>query len=321
VVLARGGWRRPRGLGAFLAVGVVLAAPWYLEHVDELTTLTGGAAGGSVSSAGGGDSYVSPPRLSMKNFGWYGWNLLNVQLLAPLFVAFMAGTIVALVRFWRTRDEDDLTPELFVGGLVAYLGMTYLSLKDPRYTLPALVYVAALGVAWVPALKQPLRRVAAGALVAVAAVNLIGVSAGIGGTVAIKGPDAPATLLGERSVRLYSSAGFVQSAPRDDGDVLRVMKALRAAGVRTIEVDPGGDHTFSLTGLQVLMAIAGLGQPPVYRPDRLPPGSRFLTRHQVTPGVQRPCGMLSGGWGLYVVNMRNVVVPFESYDIDCPRGT
>jgi 4-amino-4-deoxy-L-arabinose transferase-like glycosyltransferase len=319
VVLVRGGWRRPQGLGAFLAAGAVLAAPWYLEHLDELTTLTGGAAGGSVSSGGGGGSYVSPPRLSVTNFAWYGWNLLNVQLLAPLFFAFIAGTVVALVRFWRTRDEHDYTPELFVGGLVAYLGMTYLSLKDARYTLPALVYVATLGVAWVPALRLPLRRVAVAALVAVAAVNLIGVSAGIGGTVAIKGPDSPATLLGERSVRLYSSAGFVQSAPRDDGDVLRVMKELRADGVRTIEVDPGGDHTFSLTGLQVLMSIAGLGQPPVYQPDKLPPGSRFLTRHQVAPGTPPPCGMLSGGWGLYVVNQRNVVVPFENYNIECPR--
>jgi 4-amino-4-deoxy-L-arabinose transferase-like glycosyltransferase len=321
VVLVRGGWRRPRGLGAFLVVGAVLAAPWYLAHLDELSTLTGGAAGGAVSGATAAGGYVTPPRLSVKNFAWYGWNLLNVQLLAPLFIAFIAGMTVALVRFARNRRPDDLTPELFIGGLVAYLGMTYLSLKDARYTLPALVYVAALGVAWVPAVRPSMRHAAAAALVLVAAVNLVGVSAGIGGTVAIKGPGAPPTFLGERSVRLYSSAGFVQSAPRDDGDVLHVMRALRAEGVRTVEVDPGGDHTFSVTGLQVLMSIAGLGQPAVYEPHNLPPGSRFLTRRQVTPDSPRPCGMLSGNWGLYVVRMRNVVVPFENYNIECPRGT
>jgi 4-amino-4-deoxy-L-arabinose transferase-like glycosyltransferase len=321
VVLARGGWRQPRGLAAFLAAGAVLAAPWYLEHIDELTSLTGGAAGGAVDARVGTNPYFTPPRLSDENLTWYAWNLLNVQLLAPLFVAFMAGTTVALVRYVRTRDEHDLTPELFVGGLVAYLGMTYLSLKDPRYTLPALVYVAALGVGWVPALRASLRPVAAAALVLVATVNLVGVSAGIGGTVAIKGPNAPSSFLGERSARLYSSAGFVQSAPRDDSDALQVMRALRAEGVRTVEVDPAGDHTFSLTGLQVLISIADLEQPRTYKPGNLPPGARFLTRHPVTPDGPRPCGMLTGGWGLYVVNMRNVVVPFETYNIDCPRGT
>jgi 4-amino-4-deoxy-L-arabinose transferase-like glycosyltransferase len=323
VVLARGGWRSSRGLAAFLAAGAVLAAPWYLAHVDELRSLTGGAAGGAVDAGAGGASatYVTPPRLSFTNVFWYGWNLLNVQLLAPLFVAFVAGTTVALARFWRTRDPEDVTPELFIGGLVAYLGMTYLALKDARYTLPALVYVAALGVAWVPALRPSLVRVAAAAVVVVAAVNLIGVSAGIGGTVALKAPGAPPTFLGERSVRLYSSAGFVQSAPRDDGDALRVMRALRADGVQTVEFDPGGDHTFSLTGLQLLMSIAGLQQPPVYDPDNLPPGSRFITRRPATPDGPRPCGMLSGGWGLYVVAMRNVVVPFENYRFDCPPGT
>ena len=91
----------------------------------------------------------------------------------------MAGTVCAAVRFWRTRDANDPTPELIIGGLVSYVGVTFITLKDYRYSLSVLVYVAVLATAWVPLLRLPrLRLAAAGALVVVAAINLIGVSTG-----------------------------------------------------------------------------------------------------------------------------------------------
>lgn len=327
VVLLRGGWKRPAGLAAFFGVGAILCGPWYLDHWDQVRGLTSGAVAASTGPPGGGagggggpaTTYITPARISDENATWYAWNLLNVQLLAPLFLAFVAGTVVAVVRFWRTRDPHDYTPELVIGGLFAYLGMTYLTLKDARYTLPALVFVAALGVAWVPALKPHLRKFAAGGFAAVAAVNLIGISLGIGGLVAIKGPDSPDSLLGERSVRFYSAAGYLQSAPRDDADALRVMKDLREEGIEVVELDPGGDPTFSLTGLQALVSIAGLRQPPRYDPADLAPDTPFLTRHPFGDAGPRPCGVLDDGQGFFVVRQQNVVVPFEDYEIDCPR--
>jgi hypothetical protein len=321
-VLVRGGWQNARGLAAFLLVGAALAAPWYVVHLDELQGLTTGAAGGPAtgSGQGGGTSYIAPPRMSLTNFAWYGWNLLNVQLLAPLTIAFAAGTVVAVVRFLRTRDPADPTPELVIGGLVSYLGMTYISLKDPRYTLPALVYVAALGVAWVPALTPRARRIAVAAVAVVAAVNLIGVSAGVGGSVRLAAPGAPPTFLGEWSVRVYSSAGYIQNAPRDDGDALEVLRAVRSDGIRAVEIDPGGDHTFNVSGIRVLLSIAGLGQPPVYEPENLPPDTVFLTRRPTPPGSPPPCGRLYDGQGLYLARGPNVVVPFESYELYCPPG-
>ena len=325
-VLIRGGWRNPRGLATFLTVGAVLCLPWYIEHLDQLSGLTGGFVGGlpgSEPTAGAsatGTSYVRPARYSEENVFWYGWNLLNVQLLLPLFVSFIAGTIVAVVRFWRTRDPSDPTPELVLGGFVAYAGMTYLTLKDSRYTLPALVYVAVLGVAWLPALRLQLQRVAAGALVLAAAVNLIGISAGIGSRIEIKAPNAPALPLGERTARIYAAEGYLQSAPRDDSDMLKVLRAVREDGYRKMEVDPGGDTTFSLSGLQVLLRTAGLEQPKKYNPAELDADTVFMLRHPVPAGGPEPCGILADGRGIYLVRgPGNVVIPFESYELYCPR--
>jgi 4-amino-4-deoxy-L-arabinose transferase-like glycosyltransferase len=319
-VLVRGGWRNPRGLGAFLAVGLILAGPWFVNHLSGVRGLTGGAVGASTGSGGGHVTFITPARWSEENFGWYAWNLLNLQLLAPLAIVFVAGTVYAIARFLRDRDPADLTPELAIGGLVSYLGMTWITLKDPRYTLPALVYVAVLGVAWAASGARPrLRLAAAGAVAVVAAVNLIGISTQTGSPITVEGPSASNSMLGERTVRVYRPEGFIRSAPRDDSDALRVMRDLRAEGIRTIEIDPGGDTTYNPTGVGVLMSIAGLERPATYDPENLPPDVPFVTRHPIVPGGPRPCGRLSGGAGLYVVRQPNVVVPFENYRIRCPR--
>jgi 4-amino-4-deoxy-L-arabinose transferase-like glycosyltransferase len=317
-VLARGGWRQVRGVAAFLAAGAIVATPWYIAHFSQLHGVTVGAT--SATAGSGQHTYVTPPRRSVANWLWYGWDLLNVQLLAPLFVCFVCGMIVATIRFWRDRSESDPTPELLAGGLICYLGLTFLTLKDVRYSLPALVYVVVLAVGWVPALRGRVLRLAVGAVVLVALVNLIGVSGGIGSRVAVTAPDHPNTVLGERSVRLYSPEGFIRSSPRDDGDVLQVMKGLRAAGFRTVEVEPNGDASFSVNGLEVLLRIAGLEQPPAFNPTELPSHTPMVLRHPVTAGGPRPCGRVSDGEGVYVVLQRNVMVPFDDYKLICPRA-
>lgn len=316
VVLLRGGWRHWLGVLAFLAVGAVISAPWYLEHYHQLLALTSGAA--HDSTGGGASPYLVPPRYSAKNALWYGWDLLNVQLLAPLFVAFAAGLVTAVVRFARTRAADDPTPELLAGGLVGWLGITYIALKDPRYTLPALIYVAVFGVAWVPALRPRPRHIAAAALVLVAAVNAIGISFGIGQLHRLSFTHQAPTPLGERTIRLYTPTGYIVGKPRDDSDVLRVMRAVKADGIDTMELDPGGDSTFSLPGLQVLLRQAGLTQPPVYRANALGPRTAFLMRRPVPPGGPRPCGRVADGQGLYLILGGNAVVPFADLKFYCP---
>jgi 4-amino-4-deoxy-L-arabinose transferase-like glycosyltransferase len=321
VAIARGGWRSWRGLAAFLAVGAVLSAPWYIVHADQLRGLTRGAVGGVAGPTVGvseGVSYIRPRRWSEENFAWYGWNLMNVQLAGPLFLAFLAGAVTAAVRFVKRRNSADYTPELLVGGLVSYLGMTWIELKDARYTLPALVYVAVIAVAWVPALRGRPLKVAAGALVCIALINLLGVATKTGSRIAIKGPGSPPTLLGERSIRLYTPEGFIRSRPRHDGAVLDVMRDARADGVKMMSVDLTGGALFSLNGLQVLMHIAGVPPAPTNSPTDIDPGAVFLLRHAIPPD-EPPCAKLDDGFGLYLVEGGgNMVVPFESYDLYCP---
>jgi hypothetical protein len=294
----------------------VLSVPWYVDHYTQLRGLTAGAA--TDTSGGGASHYLTPPRRSITNVLWYGWDLLNVQLLAPLFAAFVVGTVVALVRFVRTRRSDDPTPELVVGGLVSYVGITWIILKDPRYTLPALVYVAALGVAWLPALRGLPRRLAAGALVALAAINAVAVSFGLGHVAQVSFTHQSASMLGERTVRIFSPSGYLIGKPRDDSDVLRVMRDVKRAGIDTMELDPGGDSTFSLSGLKLLLPEAGLKQPAVYQARALDPRTAFLLRHPVPPGGPEPCGRVADGRGIYLILGGNAEVPFESYKLYCP---
>jgi hypothetical protein len=314
VILVRGGWRRWRGLAAFLAVGLVLAGPWYLVHLDSVVGLTRGASS-EAGTAMAGTAYVTPPRWSVENALWYGWNLLNIQLLAPLFAFFVIGTACAAVRFWRTRDPVDPTPELIVGGLVSYVGVTFITLKDYRYSLSVLVFVAVLATGWAPLLRRPrLRLAAAAVLVAVAAVNLAGVSTGTGDRVTLSFADREPFPLGERTVRVYSPDGYIANRPRDDSDVLEIMKDLRADGFTKLQFEPNGDITFSNSGLALLMTIAGLELPPSWNPARMPRDVPFINRHPLAAaGSREPCGRMSDGWGLYVVRQRDVSAGFPSY--------
>jgi hypothetical protein len=222
------------------------------------------------------------------------------------------------VRFWRTRSPDDLTPELVVGGLVSYAGVTFITLKDYRYSLSALVFVAALAVAWVPALSGRWLRLAAGALVAVALVNLIGVSTNTGPTltVSLAGDRAP-TPMGERTVRIYNPSGFIANKPRDDGALLEVMRGLFAEGHRKLHFE-AGDLYFSDTGVSVVQTIAGLEYPATWDPAAVPPDVLFLARRPLEPDSPEPCAVIEDGYGIFVADQRDVTAPFDSYDFICP---
>jgi 4-amino-4-deoxy-L-arabinose transferase-like glycosyltransferase len=324
VALLRGGWRNWRGLMAFAVVLAVVGAPWYLAHLDDLRRLTLGAAGGGGAGGGGAghnqSGGVTPDRWSRKNFGWYFWNLVNLQLLLPLAAFALAGTAICLVRFVRNRQSADLTPELFVGALCAYLGETYISLKDPRYTLPALVYMAVLGTGWIAPLRTRLRIAVVAVLAAIAILNTIAVSFGAGHDVRVLLAGAPRNSgLHERAFTLYSPAGYVRGGPERSPDVLAIMRGLRARGVEVIDFDGGSANVpaFNLEGLRTLARIAGLRQPAVYAPQKLMPRDAFLVRRTPVAGDPPPCGRFQDGSGLYA-ELGNPVKPFADYTLVCP---
>jgi len=321
VVLARGGWRHLPGLLAFGLAAAVLAGPWYLLHLDELRGLTAGAAAGTppVTPAGDPAGNVYPPRWSAKNAGWYVWNLVNLQLLLPLALLFVGGTVAAVLRFARSRDRGDLTPELVVGGLVSYLAVTWISLKDPRYTLPALVYMAVLGTGWTAWARPRLRAAGTVAVVALAVLNVGLISSGTGGTTRIELPGAPESGLGERAFTLHSDTGYLIGRPYADGEVLELLRAMPADGFERVEFDPGGSVAFNVEGLEFLRRIAGgIGRPPAYDPVNLGPRDGFLMRRFPAPGDPPPCVRMTDGSTLYVV-LGDPTRPWEELDrFYCP---
>lgn len=319
LLVLRGGWRNWRGLILFAVVLAAVAAPWYIYHRHELSGLVSVHDSGTTGAGANRAGSFFPPRLSRKSFGWYFWSTVNFQLLAPLALFVLLGVVFAIRDCVRDRSSRNLRFELLVGLFVSWLGMTLITHKDPRYTLPALVFMAALGAGWTSSLRRG-QALAQGALVAVVLANVIGVSTGLASPVRITLPGAPKnSALLERHLTLYSPEGWLRGGPERDGDIIGLLRGLKRAGVRTVTFDAASsdDIDFNTSGLQVLAIQAGLKPTFVYDPPALGPRDAFLLRHVPQPGDPPPCRRLNDGTGVYVV-LGNPVIPFELYTFICP---
>jgi len=319
--IVRGGWRHPLGLAAYAAGALAIAAWWYLYHRHDVTSALG-VIGGATP-----DALQAPPRWTVRNWGWYLWDLSNLQISAPFLLAFGAGTVAAIRESLRRRGPDNVLPELLVGGLFSYVGMSWLVHKDPRYTLPALVYVAVLATWWIPRISRlPLRRGLTGAVVAVAILNFVGMSTGFDGPVVLRLPGAEDSVIRQHELVLYQSDGWVRGGPVHDAAVLSLMKGLRRLGIRDVEPDPSADTLdFNASGLIALAATAGLAAPSEPLAE---PYNAILLRRIVHPGDPPPCQRLLDGTGIYVLRgvfvglntetLSNAADPSQSYTLVCP---
>jgi hypothetical protein len=322
VVLLRGGWRQWRGLLGFVFGLENVAGPWYIYHATQLAatfTTIGGLAPNSLQA---------PPRWSARNAGWYVWNLLNEQTLTVFAVLLLIGVAIALWRCVRHRiTPENVYPELLGGGLVSYLGMTYLTHKDPRYTLPALVYVAVLATSWIVTIQpRRIRLILSGTVIALSAVYFAGMSFGIGGAVRIPLPGAQNSILYQNQLTLYETTGWVRGGPQHDGAVQTLLRGLRRDGINAIGIDPGSNELdFNANGINPLAAGVGVNTEltPVSRPD-----GALLFLHAPQPGDPGPCQRLNDGLGIYVVRgvidgfnpqlLRNPANSSQRYLFICP---
>lgn len=324
-VLIRGGWRNWRGVLAFGALLGVVAGPWYVYHWHDIIQNYRQIGQLDVSPV------QSPPRGSLADFGWYFWNLVNEQALLPLTLAFIVGIVIAIRRCVQDRfSSSSLLPELLTGSLVSYLGMTYLTHKDPRYTLPGLVYVAVLGTFWIAQVRRPvLRRALTGLLVAVGIVNLVGMSTGLGGTrrVMVSFPGAQIDyMIYPGHLTLFENQGWVRGGPQHDGDPRGLLNGFRRMGIDTISFDPSANEAdFSYLGFAPLAAELNV------QVDATPiqtPTSAYLVLHTPQPGDPPPCQRLNDGNGVYAVAgqlagfdpavLRDPTDPRRNYAFVCP---
>jgi hypothetical protein len=303
VTAIRGGRQAWRGLAVFAVVALALALPWY---VHEHSTING--IGTEAIQASGSPQGIAPPRWSLENFEWYFWNLINYELLLPLFLFAAVGWIWMVVGLIRRRSVSRLAPELAVGAFVAWFGLTVTFVHDYRYSMPLLAYLAVLGAFWVMRLPRPGRIATAAALVLVVAVNTLGAGFGAGVNLTTSLPGASATALESPGrITFFSKEGFLVAGPKREGDLLSVMQALKRRGVEHILWHHGSDEArpyFSEAGIQALALIARLDTQTEPPSSSAPPAAwnrfAFMAYGPIAAGEARPCLVLDGGFGVWV---------------------
>jgi 4-amino-4-deoxy-L-arabinose transferase-like glycosyltransferase len=312
MALLRGGWRNGRGLLAAAAAAAIVGVPWYLDHLSQFATFLQVSTANPIVVPGD-----IPPTFSIASFAWYVWNILNSQLLVPLFALLLGGTIWTIATLVRHRRElfgvSDRADEraigarleLFAGVVVAWLFITLTPSHDIRYGIPLLPYLAVIATGWIVHLP----RVAAVAAIAVLALgvtaNTVGTTFGLGTTVQVAlvhrppaGEDEPDT------ITFYSTSGFLVAGPRRDGDVPGLLEALHREGVRTVDwgIEQSRAPDFSFEGLKPLATIAGLSPVITQTPELSASVSVATLIHEpVAPRTPPPCTRLSDGTGVWVV--------------------
>jgi 4-amino-4-deoxy-L-arabinose transferase-like glycosyltransferase len=302
VVVLHGGWRNRRGLVSFVLVAAVVGLPWYIVHINELGEMI------ELSSSGPGTPPSNiPARLSIANFEWYFWSITNSQLLAPLSVLAIAGTIWTVVTTARDRAGRAARLEFLLGGFGAWLVITFVSIHhDIRYGLPLLAFVSVAATGWIAHIPR-VARVAALALLTIGvAANVLALDFGVGHEVSLAlSANPPASeQLPDRIQVLSSTSGFLAGAPSRDGDVPGLLAALRRDGVSTVEVgfSQSDGVDFSFEGLNPLARVAGLTFGLTQAPEFANSSAVATLVHQVpTPHSPPACTLLQDHTGIWIV--------------------
>jgi len=302
LVFARGGYRNWRNVFLLCGVALLIAGPWYLEHLDGLTRVANEATTQGAGINPYGPEYT---RFSLGNYAWYAWTAINTHLFLPLALLFAAGLGYLVVGWVRTR-RPALAPELVVGSVGGYLAVALLwGFQDPRYPLPALVFVAAVGAGWIVRVRRPLAIAATVVLFGAVFANTLNVNTGDLGLVQIRFPGAgdPGREFVERRLVVVAEVGYSSAQPKRAGRTLDILKAAKRDGVGAFAYDtsPMTVEKLGAGGLFVFSREAGLpvvpGDDPLVRGG---PQGMWLARRPVPAGGPQPCTRFEDGSGLYV---------------------
>jgi len=224
----------------------------------------------------------------------------------------------------RSRSERaGYLPELLVGGLVGYLAISMLVLKDPRYTLPCLVYVAVLATGWIVSLRGRARQVAIGALIAIGVVNTVSHNLSIGGDHSVSLPMAVSSPIGQYKFRLINENGYFTAAPsREAAPIVRLLDRFAEEGVQRAVFDQGSFSTggYHLTGV-ALLALQSRAEVPSFSADLVTDRrTAWIVRADVATVGREPCFMsplAPDGTGIYAYRGR-VPQDLAKTGVDCP---
>jgi 4-amino-4-deoxy-L-arabinose transferase-like glycosyltransferase len=315
VVLLRDGWRHWRGVLVFAAIAALLSASWYWSEIGRTLDLIRGASGPTGGAGPENPAAGVVDRWSTKSFGYYVWSTLNISVLLPLTLISIGGGVALLVRWVRKRAKGDLTPELVAGGIFAYFALTWVALKDPRYALPALPYLAVLGAGGIVLLRGRLRTAAIALFAVIATVNVAGTIADSGAPTRLTLPGAPRSSLGEREFTVYAPGGWIAGRPDTSGAVKSVMTRARRDGIKAIAFDAGAvQPNFNHPGLDIVSREAGLALAITY--EERSSRNVLIAVHHPSPGIPVPCARMRDGTGVYL--SKGPLVRFEEREFYCP---
>ena len=235
----------------------------------------------------------------MENLFWYGWVGINIQYFLPLAALFVVGLFCA-VREARHRSG---LPELLAGLVVGYLGATFLlGIRDPRYTLPLIVFIAVTSTGWIVTTKLAWAR-ALGATVFAVAVAANVVAAMVGSSEVKLNPRDDGDLAQAGAVTMLDDRGYVVGAPRPDPLWQGLLDAARDDGVETAQIQVresplwGSDElAFDVAAQDRGIVTGSFADRPPDRPD-LRVNSWYLPDSYWVDdrGLPRPCGRIGEG--------------------------
>jgi hypothetical protein len=315
ILLLHGGWRNWRGFAIFAVVALAVGLPWYVVHLSELGNMFELASSGPGTPAGN-----IPPTLSINNLAWYFWSVMNSQLFLPLFVFAVIGIVWTTVTVVRDRGRHAARLEFVTATFAAWFVITFVTPHhDIRYGLPLLAFVSVLATGWILSLSRTARAATIAVLALAVAANTLGITFGVASEAKVAlVRSLPATEQLPDRIVLYSTNGFLASAPSRDGDVPGLLAALRREGVRTVAWSSAQSELtdFSSAGLTPLVQIAGLA--PVMTQDLEYSHSASVATliHEPVHARGAPvCTRLSDGTGVWVARYDTAVGRLAYY---CP---
>ena len=305
VMLIAGGWRNWRNVALAGLAFLIVAGPYYAIHLDDVLDVgQASTIGSEIANTGGfGDRDA---RLSADNLTWYGWAAINEQFFVPLLALFAVGFIGAL-RQLRSRRG---VAELVAGVLISYLMLAIvLAFRDPRYTLPLVVFVAVLATGWIATSGRVLVRRTGVAVLAVAVTANVVVS--VTGNMPVVRYEAPGTNfefgIDPGSFTILDDTGYWVGPPQTDPFWPRLFEAAEREGLRTMRLytrqQPlfwGVDYkSLDIFGIPYGVREVTSNEPRPYDPADLRVSIWADDSIYVgEKGLPRPCGTVAEGAGL-----------------------